>query len=144
MQPLKKDVKTCAYCGPTAIGVITGKPISKIIETIRMVRGDDPNTRKKPVRGLPIWETRSTLRHLGWFSKPVISDIKGQTLAKFLRSRPKELMNVHLLILVTGHWVVVKGRKFADSLTNGEPVFISKAPGRRKRVVRAWVVEKVA
>lgn len=144
MKPLKRDVETRPYCGPTAIGVITGKPLSKVLATIRQVRGDNADARKRPVKGMSNWEVIGALKLLGWKVTAKIVFDQAKTLASFLRTRAKSLMNVHLLINVTLHYVVVKGRKFADSYTNGEPVFISKAPHRRKRVKHVWVVEKVA
>src|SRR4029077_18370760 len=46
-----------------------------------------------------------------------------------------------LLLIVTGHWVAVRGRPFVDTWSNGTPVRIADAPRRRKRVCYAYRVE---
>jgi hypothetical protein len=38
------------------------------------------------------------------------------------------------VVIVTDHWVAVRGRWFCDTHTRGVPVRIKKAPHRRKRV----------
>ena len=136
-------------------------------QTTSANRPKGPGFRLAPVHGTYPQEVLRALAAMGWKATRVPLDRKtpkqwsvslddfakgrlipdsvkrtGPTLAAFLRTRPPELMNAYLLIEVTRHFVVVKGRKFADTKTNGEPVFISKAPGRRKRVKAVWVVTK--
>jgi hypothetical protein len=42
------------------------------------------------------------------------------------------------VLIVTGHWVAVRGRWFVDTWTGGVPVRIADAPRRRKRVRFAY------
>jgi hypothetical protein len=152
MRSLKRDVGGRAWCGPTAIGAITGEPLSKVREVLREAKGGQTIKyrgkwgqtceRLRPVKGTTTGQVIRALAKLGWIASR-ISVPNEPTLAAFLRKRTPSLMNVHLLIEVTNHWVVVKGRKFVDTFTKGEPVFIGKAPGRRKRVHGVWIVTKI-
>lgn len=63
---------------------------------------------------------------------------QGPTLAAWLRTRPDKCATY--IINVTGHYVLVSGRKFVDTYTKGEWVNIGKAPHRRCRVVKVWQV----
>ena len=151
MKPLKNDTRGRGYCGPTAVACITGKPLSKVLDTMRAARG-----RPGPVRGTGPSLVGRSLDALGWSATPIrIHHPSGggwsvrPTVAAYLRSRTKDLMNVHLLMIVGtfsggGHWIVVKGRKMVDTFTKGEPVFISKAPHRRCRVHAVYRVTRKA
>jgi hypothetical protein len=45
-------------------------------------------------------------------------------------------------VVVPGHYVLVSGRKFVDTHTKGEWVFLRSAPHRRKRVKEVFLVER--
>lgn len=64
----------------------------------------------------------------------------GPTLAQWLRQRPDRAGTY--VINVTGHYVLVVGRKFVDTKTGGEWVSIAKAPHRRTRVENVWKVTR--
>lgn len=66
--------------------------------------------------------------------------LTGCTLAAWLRQRPDRAGTY--VINVTGHYVLVVGRKFVDTGTRGEWVSIAKAPHRRMRVENVWQVSK--
>ncbi len=125
-------------CGPTAIAVITGKPISEVKEAIYKVKGvryvGNMNNR------LVYW----TLRDLGYAMIPhpyPFTKTDGLTFAAWLRNRNAEEINSLFLVQLTRHYVVVKGRKMIDNHTK-EPVFIRQAPHRRKRVQRVFEITR--
>lgn len=62
----------------------------------------------------------------------------GPTLAQWMRS--KRNPDVFYIVELSGHWVLVRGRKFIDTATKGEWVFLRSAPHRRKRVKNVWMV----
>lgn len=66
----------------------------------------------------------------------------GCTLAAWLRQRPDRAGTY--VINVTGHYVLIVGRKFVDTATRGEWVSIAKAPHRRTRVENVWQVSRCA
>ena len=43
-------------------------------------------------------------------------------------------MEAAYVVMVTGHWMAVRGKWFCDTFTHGVPVRIKDAPRRRKRV----------
>lgn len=62
------------------------------------------------------------------------------TLATWQRERTDWEFEQAWLLIVTGHWVAVRGRWFVDTWSNGTPVRIADAPRRRKRVRYAYRV----
>lgn len=161
MKALKKDVKATAYCGPTIVGAITGKSLSVVHEAIRqdaLRERYDRAGRNRPVRGTSTGELMRAFKKFGWEMSRyrVYTRESRPTLAAFLRQRtPEERKMTMVLVIGTrkphgwfggawagGHWIAVTGKKFVDSYTGGEPVWLSKAPHRRKRVDRVFVVEK--
>ena len=60
------------------------------------------------------------------------------TLATWERQRTD--MEAAYVVIVSNHWVAVRGNWFCDSFTYGVPVKIKDAPHRRKRVRFVYVV----
>jgi len=67
---------------------------------------------------------------------------KRPTLAGFTRTHKNSFKDVPVIVNVTRHYVVVRGRKFVDNNVK-RPVPLKKAPGRRCRVRVAWRVIKL-
>ena len=49
-------------------------------------------------------------------------------------------MEAAYVVIITNHWVAVRGNWFCDSFTRGVPVKIEDAPHRGKRVRLVYVV----
>jgi hypothetical protein len=49
-------------------------------------------------------------------------------------------MEAAYVVIVTGHWVAVRGKWFCDTFTEGLPVRIKDAPRRRKRVLFVYQI----
>jgi len=130
------------YCGPAALCAITHNPYEDVRTAINQYRGRKLTT---GVLGLSSVELRGAMRILdvnhSQTKYPMDNPKTGRppTLAAFLKNRKDDEMTRPLVIQLTGHYVVVKGRKFIDNHTI-EPVFIRKAPHRRRRVVRYWII----
>jgi hypothetical protein len=64
----------------------------------------------------------------------LIADLRSNppTLATWERERTD--IEATYVVVVTGHWVAVRGKWFCDTFTRGVPVRIKDAPRRRKRV----------
>jgi hypothetical protein len=112
------------------------KEVRKVFREQSLARG-----MASPIMGTHWWQIWDVL---GWYGWAVTEDSEnwvplrsGITLAHWLRKRKnrRELNVVEL----TNHWVVVEGHKFCDNHTM-EPVFIRKAPHRRKRVIQVYRV----
>ena len=64
----------------------------------------------------------------------LLADLRSNppTLATWERERSD--LEATYAVMVTGHWVAVRGMWFCDTFTCGVPVRIKDAPRRRKRV----------
>jgi hypothetical protein len=124
------DTKRTVYCGPMAVAAAIGADVDQVIALIQRHRNN-----WRPVVGTSAGELRQVFQHYG-FDLQLIEDLssKSPTLARWERKRTDWEFDHPLLVTVTGHWVAVRGRWFADTGTDGRPVRLSDAPGRRKRV----------
>lgn len=122
------------YCGPAAFSAITGKPAEHGARLMRQISG------RPAIKGVHHLDLRESLFQMGYRTKSRAM-VKRPTLARFLRERTGELTTAMLLIELSSHYIVVKGRKAVDNFTE-EPKFIRKFPHRRARVVRYSIVEK--
>src|SRR5208282_2724755 len=62
------DVRTRAFCGPTAMSAVTGEPISVIRDTIRQASGksETADGRAHPVMGVANEHLVEAMAILGW------------------------------------------------------------------------------
>ena len=139
------DIRTTLWCGPAAISASTGEPTSKIMALAKHF------TRDKVVKGISNRTLISTLDALGYRVEVVYESIHSffsggpprPTLAAWTKANAGIFSEHPVIIMVTGHYVTVKGRLFVDTMTPGyAPVRLKKAPGRRSRVCRAWRITK--
>lgn len=161
LKPVLNDTGHALYCGPTVICTITGKPASRVEAVINRT---DKNWRVRrmlrPARSVSCTKTelarqvrktnatdlREAFRQFGWDFRCVdfwCAKREVPTLAAWLRARPADAMRQIFVVNVTDHWVAVRGRKFCDTKTGGNPVFIRKAPGRRALVRAVYTVERL-
>ncbi len=137
-----KDTPRHTFCGPYAVSAITGKPVEDIEDTLNRRRGKMSGTKIVTTYNT---ELRLTMCSLGFRATLIYNNMgpsrKSPTLAKWLRERCGPETTATYLVLVTGHWIAVKGRKMVDTWTK-KPIFIGKAPHRRKRVQVVIVVDK--
>lgn len=126
-----------SYCGPAAIAAIVGISTDAAAKAIR-----ETGYKRKSVRRLHPEELEWALAKLGYaVHYQQMSPSDTPTLAKWIRDREdRAAVNI---VYVTGHYAVVSGNKYIDNHTK-EAVWISKAPGRRKRVKGVLTVEKKA
>jgi len=132
----KINKKRMTWCGPAAISIITGCGYDAALELLKQVTG------RSVIKGVARPDMFRALRRLGYDckSRQEFTDWRP-TLAWWLRQRESDEMSLTYLVNVTGHYLVVRGRKIADNKT-GEPVFTRKYPHRRKRVKVVWQVAK--
>jgi hypothetical protein len=114
------------WCGPAALTALTGRPTDEMAAEIRKVTG------RKMITYVYASELQETLESLGYTTRLEYITGEKPTLARWLRER--EDRNAFTIVLVTRHFVTVKGVKLVDNRVK-KPVFIRKAPGRRKRVL---------
>ncbi len=118
------------YCGPYAMAALTGLSVDYIERQINHRRGKKPSSSVR-------WTNSYDLQYVGTMACLRMGDFEKvlgeKTFARWLRERKPDEVNAKYLVLVTGHWVAVEGRKMIDNWTR-TPTFIRKAPHRRKRV----------
>jgi len=124
-----------SYCGPAAVATIAGITTDEAAKHIRKAYN------RKSIRRVYPEELVHALTELGYTANYMEFPLaRRPTLAKWLRGR--EDRNKMTIVFLTGHFATVKGNKYIDNHTK-EPVWISKAPGRRKRVVGVITVEEI-
>lgn len=127
------------YCGPTAIAILTGEPISRIEKMIRRRRrGGFRNSAgcKMPIKGTYNWEVIAVLKTLGCRVEEV-KRVSGETLSNLvtecLPSTGAYLVNV------TGHFMVASGGMIADT-THKTPISVVDYRRKSRRVQQVWKV----
>ena len=141
------DTRTQAWCGPSVVCAITGKPMSVVRETIKAIRRYYGSA--APLTGTTSHEVSGALHDLGYRMSPLWAYARedAPTVARWLRERKEGHRSATFVLLITyrswtrRHWIVVRGNKFADS-HQLEPCNTSKAPHRRKRVVKVYRIHK--
>lgn len=119
------------YCGPFAASAITGKYVEDIENKINEHRKRSPGTKITTTYNHDITYALKKLGYRVEYEREHYEKHPCPTLARWMRERDN--LEASYLVLVTGHWVAVKGRKFVDTFT-GLPVFLRAAPHRRKRI----------
>lgn len=125
------DLKHTPYCGPAAVAILTGVPLSRIEKMLKRGRKGWGN---KPVKGTYNWEVRRVLERLGC----KVEELKKpeSTIAKFaddVRHAGAYLVNV------TNHYMVAYAGTIADNANpEGGPAETYHRGARR--VQRAWRV----
>jgi hypothetical protein len=124
------------YRRPVAIAALIGANVDEVIQVIQRHRNN-----RRQVRGTHAQELQHAFRHFGQ-DLQLVADLSrnSPTLATCERERTDWDFEQAWLLVVTGHWVAVRGRWFVDTWSNGTPVRIADAPWRRKRVRYAYRV----
>jgi hypothetical protein len=127
------------YCGPTAVAATIGADVDVVIAIIQRRRRN-----YGPVRGTDTGDLQQVLWYFG-YDLQLAADLsrKSPTLARWVSERSDWEFEKALLVIVTGHWVAVRGRWFVDTLTDGRPVRLFDAPRRRKRVRLVYAVNLI-
>jgi hypothetical protein len=124
------------YCGPAAISSIAGVTTDLAAEVVREL-GD-----RVSIKSMQNAEMRAVLPSFGFKATLEASYRKSEgppNLKAWLDRREK--FDATYLVHITGHYLVVSGRWFADS-TRRKPVDVRDAPHMRCRVRNAWRIER--
>lgn len=129
VNPPKRN--TC-WCGPAAISIITGCGYDDAIARLKLDLG------KPVVKGVPQSSMRRVLNAMGYSVAPRTVE-NEPTLAGWLSTRQESDLDKTFLVTVTGHYIVVKGRKACDNKTKA-PVWLKDMHSRRARVQEVWEI----
>lgn len=128
------------FCGPFAASAVTGKCVEDIEERINEHRKKDAGSKITTTYNHDLVYALKKLGYRVEYEREHYEKYPCPTLARWMRERDD--LEASYLVLVTGHWVAVKGRKFVDTFT-GLPVFLKAAPHRRKRIQIVLRVENL-
>lgn len=64
----------------------------------------------------------------------LLADLRSNPPALATWERERTDLEAAYVVMVTGHWVAVRGKWLCDTFTHGVPVRIEDVPRRRKRV----------
>jgi len=122
------------FCGPYAIGVVTGRSFEDIRTAVNERRNRPPNT---GVCGMYDYEIEAVLNMFGYGMDKCWSDggrSKDRITLKKWLEKPRPEGHVYIVVL-TRHFVVVTDDWLIDNHTNGK-VNIAYAPHLRAKVKR--------
>lgn len=142
------DVRTQAFCGPTAMSAITGLPISLIRDAVREVSGliETASGAAHPIMGMRNAWLTDAMALLGWrvieseeYRQPHIrrnyqSPMSPPRLGDFCAERGND---GPFIVNVTGHYVAVGFGEICDTFTS-IPIDISGYNRRMGRWVLRW------
>jgi hypothetical protein len=108
-----------AFCGPTAMSAVTGKPISVVRDAVRQASGKihKSNGSAWPVMGMHNADLVAAMRLLGWRVAEEWHEPEGgkpYTLDSFARDRSYD---GPFIVGVTGHYVAISQGEFCDTVT---------------------------
>jgi hypothetical protein len=115
------------WCGPVAVAATIGLDVAAVSAVIKRRRNG------RQVKATYANELQLAFRHFG-YEMTLLADLRCNppTLATWERERTD--LAAAYVVMVTGHWVAVRGKWFCNTFTRGVPVRIKDAPRRRKRV----------
>lgn len=123
------------WCGPSAIGALTGVSIECATDWIKECRGRpvDRKGREIGVKGVGIGIVHDVLWNLGYDCRLQYVD-KHTTLARFLRERTAEMYAKAFLIGAGGHWLTVLDSVGVDSAVGPNIIGLRNLTKRRGRI----------
>lgn len=142
LHDVDNDTKCRLHSGTVAMASITGEPMSRVRDAVRLNRHGAVwvDRRRAPaITKTHDDEIESTLRLLGYAGE--WHDIKGRpTLAAYLKARTGIQQSHPCVVFMNNHRVAISGELFCDVTNNGLMVDIDRAPWRRKQVHRVFVL----
>lgn len=142
LHDVDNDTKCRLHSGTAAMASITGEPISRVRDAVRLHRhgaGWVDRRRAPAITKTSHTEIESTLRLLGYAGE--WHDVKGRpTLAAYLKARTGIQQSHPCVVFLGNHRVAISGELFCDVTNNGLMVDIDRARSRRKQVHRVFVL----
>lgn len=146
------DVRTRAFCGPTAMSAVTGHRISTIREFIRHHVPAKSNGHARPIRGVSTDNLIITMEDLDWdvvehmpgidYRLPVAERIKPYRFKDFLRDHGHD---GPYIVCVTNHYLAVSHGEVCDTATClPSPIerYLKRRHGPKRIVENWWKFEK--
>lgn len=136
--PKQRENKKRWYCGPFAISVITGAGFEQVRSVSNSVANRPLN---QGICGMSEWNVLKALQELGFWTQLAYKwhNKDYQKKLTFKEWLKRDRADCIYLVVLTGHYVVVKGNQFIDNHSK-HIVGVNYAPWQRKRVLEAYRV----
>jgi hypothetical protein len=138
------DVRSRAFCGPTAIAAVTGEPISHIRDVIRSFVGPKSNGHARAIMGLSNRLLLATMSKLGWrvINRSGDADNRSNRRDVFRFGDFLDYVQMHehegpYIVNVTGHYYAVDADEICDTDLK-IPIEIHRFKHGRQRWVQRW------
>lgn len=148
LNEVENDTGRVAFCGPYVLAAITGYPISRVEEEIRIIR-EVPDGRQTRITGTYSSEVEAALAVFGYSM-----DLKSSFMHLERKARPtlwswmQKPRNAwaHYILAIhkgrEGHWILIKGVKLCDTFTGGKWQFVCDGPHRGARIMEIFEVRR--
>jgi len=129
LHPVNHNLKTICWCGPAALSAVTGHSTAVIVAALKEMTG------RRIIKAMYPMDLVRYLRHAGYLAGITYEYGAGDrpTLAAWIRDRKQRPWTERHIVMVTGHFVALSPRLFADN-KNRTPIPHKQAPHRRSRV----------
>jgi predicted phosphoadenosine phosphosulfate sulfurtransferase len=132
------------WCGPTAISVVTGVPVTVVEHVFANYRNQDPErTRKvteRGVRGVHFHEMRYVLNNLGFKIIDVPLRPSWKSFGQWLKARSGEARRHTYIVTAKNHFLVVRGLEIYCSMQKHTTE--ARTRYKRAKLQRLWRIEK--
>ena len=142
------DTGRAGFCGPYVISAITGYPLSKVEDEIRIARAL-PEGAQPVVRGTTADDVGTVLWRYG-FSMKQIADFthmerKARPSVWTWMQKPRNAWAHYILAISKGkegHWVLIKGVKLCDTFSDGKWQFVCDGPHKGAKIMEIYEVKR--
>lgn len=137
--PKQREAGKRWYCGPFAIGAITGEGFTRVRSVSNDVAGRPLN---QGICGMSEWNMCKALQELGYWTQLHYKSAYGDDYRKQITFKEwlrRDRDDSFYLVVLTDHYVVVKGDQFIDNHSK-HIVGVNYAPWQRKRVLEVYRV----
>ena len=148
LNQVENDTGRVAFCGPYVLAAITGYPISRIEEEIRVLR-EVPDGRQTTIKGTYASEVEGALGVFGFGMALKASFVhlerKARPTVWQWMQKPRNAWAHYILAIHKGregHWILIRGVKMCDTYTEGKWTFVCDGPHRGCRIMEIFEVRK--
>ncbi len=148
LNEVANDTGRVAFCGPYVLAAITGYPISRVEEEIRVLR-EVPDGRQTKITGTYSSEVEGALAVFGFGMELKASfmhlERKARPTVWQWMQKPRNAWAHYILAIHKGregHWILIKGVKLCDTYTGGKWQFVCDGPHRGARIMEIFEVRR--
>jgi hypothetical protein len=148
LNEVENDTGRVAFCGPFVLSAVTGYPISRVEEEIRIIR-EKPTGSQASIKGTYASEVEAALAVFGFGMELKASfmhlERKVRPTVWSWMQKPRNAWAHYILAIHKGregHWILIKGVKLCDTYTSGKWQFVCDGPHRGARIMEIFEVRR--